>query len=499
MAVIPGPVEAAVAAAVTSAIPTPTYTIKSDNITISYNVLDTAKVGVEASDYKSSSLDMAVNSSVRRPYRGISIKKESFASISIVSNKTTFANVSLKNSSTKNKVAFTSNFLINSVSENRQEKHQPVPTFGKDYVYFFGEQPRQMTFNATLLNTENFRWEEEWWDNYENHFRGTRLAARSQQVRIRVDESIIYGYMITCSTNKDSNNPHVVTLTFTVHVTDIFSTRPAKIGSHEIQEGAADAYGYVDMNPTDIGKNLPTFVIGKDSQAIRKYNQKAYLSQANTPGSVSRLLNKIPYGNEIADGISAASAEYQEFVDFIYGRNIVLPVDAAYAQFSSGNPSFAEGTEAFDTLQNQLISGSPAIYREKGEEPHSPRITGSYTDNTDEYPYKGVIGTIEVTEENSTTSLTQTLIKEISKAFNVEESYLTAGHDGSLYSDPVEKIREAREKAVNSKGAFAAFQISVATLSSAVRSSNYKKGKYKVFPNEVFSSGLLGLQYTGGN
>ena len=444
--------------------------------------------------YASAGIDGQAQKAVRRPYRGISIKRESFASLSVVTNKSTLSKNTLKNSSSKDSVAFTSNFLINSVSESRQEKHQPVSTFGKDYVYFFGEQPRQMTFNCTLLNSDNFRWEEEWWENYENNFRGSRLAARSEQVRLRLDESIIYGYMLTCSTNKDSNNPHSVTLSFTIHVTEVTSTRPTKIGSHLVQETNAREYGDIDMNVTDVAS--PTFTIGKDSQTLRSRNIASYLKDRDSKpiGAVARFKNSI-----VGEGLQDLAAGYQEFIDFIYGRNIVLPADAAYAQFSSGNPSFAEGTEAYNILNEKKLLGETAVYgKGRAKRPFNQITAGSYTDNYDEYPYRSVVAELskESATEETVSSPIDSIIKKISAEFNIPVSNLTAESDNAFNVSSKEKIRAAYHKTLASKAAFAAFQIGTGVLSNTVRKAAYDQGKYKVFPTEYTAIGFNALQYT---
>ena len=471
---------------------------------IAYNTYDVSSVTAVLSDSSELALDTIINKQVRRPYRGISIKQESYASLSVVSGRTSLASRKLANSSTEKDVAFTSNFLINSVSETRQEKHQPVSTFGKDYVYFFGEQPRQMTFNVTLLNSENFRWEEEWWYNYEEYFRGTRLAARSEQIRLRLDESVIYGYMITCNTNKDSNNPHVVSLSFTVHVVSIVSTRPTMIGSHKIQEGLAQAYGNVDLNAIDVG-DVPTITIGKDSQALRDYNMSKYLEEVAGPeGAFAGTVHRIK--NTLKNWSDTISSKHQAFVDYIYGRNIVLPADAAYAQFSAGNPTFAEGTEAFEVLQEKGLLGETAVYgKGTGRIPFESRSTGSYTDNVDEYPFKGYevtaqagIGSVYgvMVGPDSGSTLTSRLIDRISEEFNIDKEDLTASPDGVIEDRPQSFLQSVSDTYSKSGAAFASFQVGIAAGNSAVRREAYKEGRYKVFPNEVFSSGLQATQFT---
>lgn len=295
-------------------------------------------------------------SKVRRPYRGIEIKPESFASLSVVTHThKEEANVSLYNSSSEEPVAFTSNFLINSVSENRQEKHQPVLTFGKDYVYFFGEHPRQLSVNATLLNTENFRWEAEWWANYDEFFRGTKLAASEQEACLRVDESIVYGFLISASTSKDSNNPSSVALTFVLHVTHVVSTKQSSIGSHLISNSDGYFSGNVDLNLADLTSLEARPSTIKGVNGIQAYN----LARQDDIGALTKFLGSVK---------EKVSSTAKDLIDFYYGRTIVLPADAAFADFASGSEQRIEvrDTTFYDNSKN---------------------FTGKYTDNFDEYPF----------------------------------------------------------------------------------------------------------------
>lgn len=380
---------------------------------------------------------------VRRPYRGIEIKPESFAVMSIVdySNENKYGST-IKNSSLSESSSFTSNFLVNSVSESRNEKHQPVSTFGKDYVYFFGEQPRQITFNVTLLNTENFRWEEEWWYNYEHHFRGTRLAANSEKLRIKVDETIIYGYMINCSSNKDSNNPHSISMTFTLHVTEVVSFRSEdKIGSHRISDhkSAGEAYGYLDFNAEGALGTLNPIVIGEGSRKIREYNANAYLSRYESTDGWVRLGNSI---EELwGDTAGAVSKGLKDFSDFLYGRNLVIPIDAAYDEFTSGNPQFAEGTDAYESLQKRIADADKKSIVVKGS--FNLRPTGgvsssggygtnrqaSFTDNADEYPFSTTKtgGNVENFGYNTREVHTDVIAKHLAKEYGIEKDALLAG------------------------------------------------------------------------
>jgi hypothetical protein len=440
-------------------------------------------------------LDKAMEGGVRRPYRGINIKKESFATISIVQHdhETDFSTKSLlKNSSVKGETAYTSNFLINSVSETRNEKHQPVSTFGKDYVYFFGEQPRQMTFSATLLNSENFRWEEEWWYNYEEYFRGTRLASKSEIMRVRVDETVIYGYMINCSSNKDSSNPHSVNLTFTVHVTNVVSVRAeASIGSDEIAKEPGNAYGYLDFNAVGTS-TLKPITIGQSSLNVREYNINQYLSQDGA-GPVGRFLNE---ASAIASDIMNSVTSFKkDFIDFLYGRNLVIPVDAAYSEFASGNSQFAEGTENYDILQKRIQDGDKrsfiagkVIGLEENSLKYENNIGGSYTDNYDEYPFQvhDVTSTkVELSLGSPEVDSTLAVAAHLGEVYGINPKDLVADEDGILQGDGIPKFNLAMR--VMGKVSFAALNLGYSASSRAMREigSETSEGTLMTYPLEV--------------
>ena len=91
----------------------------------------------------------------RRPVRGIEIKDDTYASLRV--RKADGKDIPLLNSSAGGTdVKGYTNFLLQSVQEQRMEKHQIIETFGASYVFFFGEQPRFLNISAILLNTNDF-------------------------------------------------------------------------------------------------------------------------------------------------------------------------------------------------------------------------------------------------------------------------------------------------------------------------------------------------------
>ena len=293
----------------------------------------------------------------------------------------------------------------------------------------------------------------------------------------------------------------MVTLSFTVYVTDIVSTRESKIGSTDVNQEPSTAYGYLGLNIESV---YDTFTIGAASKAVRQYNIDRYLAETSLgsnilPGAVSRVLNGA------GDILNAGLGVYQDVVDFIYGRNLVLPADAAYAQFSTGNPAFAEGTEAFEILQQKNLSKESAVYGRTAGKIASKPTYSKYTDNFDEYPYVGVYASVtKIGEVGGSTkaSTTELVVQELSKTFNVPESELRADSDNIIGTTSEQLIREERiaslERNIAQKASYAIFQVGVGKANSTVRKRAYEDGKYKVFPNEIFSSGVLGLQYTRG-
>ena len=468
---------------------------------------------VETSDdTDNQSASFVESTGVRRPYRGIQIKPESFAVMSIVEyhNENKYGS-SLRNSSVDTSSSFTSNFLVNSVSESRNEKHQPVSTFGKDYVYFFGEQPRQITFNVTLLNTENFRWEEEWWYNYEHHFRGTRLAANSEKLRIKVDETIIYGYMINCSSNKDSNNPHAISMTFTLHVTEVISFRSEdKIGSHLIanHKSSGKAYGYLDLNATGALGNLNPIAIGDGSKRIREYNANAYLSNYESTNGWVRLSNSI---QEVwGDTAGAISKGLKNFSDFLYGRNLVIPIDAAYDEFTSGNPQFSEGTSAYEALQKRIANADKKSIVVKGS--FNLRPTGgvsyssgygthsqaSFTDNADEYPFSTTKtkGNVNIFGYNTREVHTDVIAKHLAKEYGIEKDALLAGEG----TKGVPKFNEYMRAL--GKGAFVALNVGYTLASRQLRrraAEDADGGTVLSYPTPLEISFVPNIYYSKGN
>lgn len=160
---------------------------------------------------------------VRRPTRGTVLKEETFATMRLVTsggqNILLTDAGGMEGTRTSRKSAVYSNFLLQQVSEDRAEKQQILETFGEPYIFLFGERARMVTFAGVLINTFDFNWEAEWWENYDKLLRGTKCVENDARVFISYDETLVSGYIIATSSTKSSQERNHVQFQFTMFLT----------------------------------------------------------------------------------------------------------------------------------------------------------------------------------------------------------------------------------------------------------------------------------------
>lgn len=178
---------------------------------------------------------------VRRPTRGIVLKKDSFATLKVIRGNgkpVTLIDAGSKNSGPNNSKRYTdsyTNFLLQSVQEERMEKSQILETFGEPFIFLFGERPRVISFAGTLINTFDFNWQAEWWDNYENYLRGTRCVENDSRVFLSFDNTIVSGYILSASSSNTATDPHTVPFQFQMFITSYANF--SKIGDPNANPG----------------------------------------------------------------------------------------------------------------------------------------------------------------------------------------------------------------------------------------------------------------------
>lgn len=328
---------------------------------------------------------------VRRPTRGIEIKKEVFATLSVVGAST----VALHNASTPTdkSVNFTSNFLLQAVSEQRQEKFQPITTFGAPYGFFFGEQPRMVNFSAILLNTADFQWEAEWWANYDEFLRGTRLVDRGVRAALEYEDTIIEGYITQASTSKSEPTPWAVNLQFTMWVTGAYPL--IDVGGHDVDTFHA---GKRNRQGDRTGSQASEFInLGSDDtsagptmeEEVRARNIAA-LANGET-GLIGALRSAV---GEVSDFVGKVGAKIDSALDWLYGRNLVIPAGFAGSERITGLPVFANGSEVHVVVNGDQISVTAGMTVRTPVKVLSvvERKGNFYDDNVDEYPTRWADG-----------------------------------------------------------------------------------------------------------
>lgn len=156
----------------------------------------------------------------RRPLRGLELKEDRVAALKVIRADGT--EIPLVNAGapdgTGQKTDYT-NYILQNVTEARMEKHQIVETFGESYIFFFGEAPRFIDVQIVVINSNDFNWEAEWWENYDRYFRGTRLVEMGARLYMFYDDNIVEGYMLNTQGVKVSDQPFMVQMSFRMFVT----------------------------------------------------------------------------------------------------------------------------------------------------------------------------------------------------------------------------------------------------------------------------------------
>lgn len=156
----------------------------------------------------------------RRPMRGLEIKEDTYAMLKVVAADGTPIPLIDSNVGPSGNTTGYTNFIIQQVTETRMEKHKILETFGESYLFFFGEAPRFLDVSAVLINSHDFNWEAEWWENYEYYLRGTRLAEMGARCYLFYDDNIVEGYIILANATKDAMRPLEVQLRFKFFVSN---------------------------------------------------------------------------------------------------------------------------------------------------------------------------------------------------------------------------------------------------------------------------------------
>ena len=188
--------------------------------------------------------------SVRRPLRGIEIKDDTYAMIRVI--RATGEEIPLISSSYYDGSGESyTNFMLQSVVEDREEKSQILETFGIPYIFLYGERPRMLQCSAILLNTLDFNWEAEFWANYEKNLRGTKCAENGARIYMFYDDNIVEGYMLHATATKHAGDKgQQVALQFSLLLTNYANVSMIENSRYPIRPSAASYLSAVGGDTT---------------------------------------------------------------------------------------------------------------------------------------------------------------------------------------------------------------------------------------------------------
>jgi hypothetical protein len=322
-------------------------------------------------------------SNARRPLRGLEIKDDTYAILKVV-----LANgreIPLIDSGAVGGTNTQySNFILQSVTEARMEKHQIVETFGESYIFFFGESPRFLDVQAILVDSLDFNWYAEFWANYDQYLRGSKSVEMGARTYMFYDDNVVEGYMLMAQASKTSDQPLQARLSFRLFLTNYQNisfigsdTYPLRVGVQippDVTTTTADAYtpnsaAGADANYATYQASLQTTAgIGVSLQASVGFGGASLLTAALTAGLQ-------PTGN-VAVYEAEVNASYGVGPPYVYGGTPSITPPSLLG-LSQGQ-ALAAIAAGIDEVANPTVTPLPAI-------PRTLPIRSLISDNTDEF------------------------------------------------------------------------------------------------------------------
>lgn len=219
-----------------------------------------------------------------------------------------------------------SNFVLQSAQETRQEKYQIMETFGIPFIFFFGERPRIYNFSGMFINSLDFNWRSEFWANYDQVLRGTRLVERNARVVLSWDDIIVEGYILQAAAQENSMQPHLINFNFQMFITSYQTTSflgdtkfptpsAVSIDTSVWRESVTAQARSENPSPTNV------------DLARRKNLEVA--AQAKSPGLWGYVANGLAIANKYAtlatDGIENITKQIETISS---GRDVRFPIGA---------------------------------------------------------------------------------------------------------------------------------------------------------------------------
>lgn len=277
------------------------------------------------------------NLPIRRPYRGIQIKDDTYAILSIWSGSKLLPILRSESAFTnddegKGSVSHYADFVLQGVDEQRQEKMQVIETFGDPYIYFYGEKPRFVTFRGMLVNTEDFNWRSQFWYNYDRFLRGTKLVEMNARAFLSYDSIVVGGYPISAQASEDSESPYMVPFSVTMLVTNYYDYS-------DVGQTRFPGFGAVDTNA--INEELTKIVDRREGYI----STTAEVRSKNLTAGGGGILSEIRKGIRAINDITSVVSNFVDSVqDVVGGRTVRLPIGIAGYLQTTGAATVASGS-----------------------------------------------------------------------------------------------------------------------------------------------------------
>lgn len=336
---------------------------------------------------------------VRRPFRGIEIKEDTYAVLKVIradgseipltdssgelkaqagGNSQAGSNLPSKTPAPKRAATYNySNFIIQNLQENREEKAQIMETFGEAYVFFFGERPRSIQVSGLLLNTLDFNWRTEFWYNYENVLRGTKLVEQNARIYLYWDDLVVEGYMMGAQATDNADMPYHIPFAFNLFVTN--HTYLSQIGVDDYP--VRNAVLIQPLQSTDVENTIKQLKKG-EAEAEKYVSTVDRVRRANINAvkreKFGQWLNnpKAMLTETIQRGIADAGLGFvNNVINYFYGRNLVWPRGIAGSEAYSGPAQYANKAYPYPFKPERIAP-----------------LRSKIRDNVDEYTASGGMG-----------------------------------------------------------------------------------------------------------
>lgn len=277
-------------------------------------------------------------------------------------------------------------FSVQSVNEPDQERYQISQTFGGDFLYAFGRQPRTMMLTGQVLNgkvnarfrtdddtyaTRSMDWKNALQRRYDRYFRATRCLRNKQKIMIYTQDTLYEGYLLNMQTftQAETQAASQVTLSFIIKNREFLRQNDDAIPGFLNEEGRIVGdktlpKQFLDdaRKETYLKENLLPILNSTLAQSEKKRDQLLQELANITESTVDTLRNALPVKrnvtrNNILDGEIAIHPFLERTQSFKQGieeiNNTQTSLEQAYRDFGAG---FVADKSADDFLLTRYVS-----------------------------------------------------------------------------------------------------------------------------------------------